>query len=392
MSSTDVIDKVNAVNFKVVGAKVPRGHNSTLESIKYVGGDLPTLRLLDQRLLPSETAFVDIRTVHDVWTAIREMKVRGAPAIAVSAALGIAVDLCSKYASSALSTVEDIVAWLEKSLDYVASSRPTAVNLFNAVTHMKERVHSLQATEQDAASMVRKFVDVTEALYHHDVRCNEGIMQHGASHILAAAGGEESKVRILTICNTGALATSRYGTALGVVRQLGYNGNLEMVFALETRPWNQGARLTVYECVQENFPVTLLCDSGASYLMSRTKIHAVVVGADRICRNGDTANKIGTYNLAVAAAFHHVPFYVAAPTSTLDPKTASGDLVVVEERETSEITHNVITKQRCVADGPTLKIWNPVFDITPAELITGIITENGVVLRSNNPPFYEFLQ
>ncbi|CAD2213068.1 Initiation factor 2 subunit family, putative [Angomonas deanei] len=202
-------------------------------------------------------------------------------------------------------------------------------------------------------------------------------MKCGAEYILRNAAGP--KVRILTICNTGALAASRYGTALGVVRQLFYDGKLEQVYACETRPWNQGARLTVYECVEEDIPCTLICDGAVSALMNSQKIDAVIVGADRICQNGDTANKIGTYNVAVAAKYHNVPFFVAAPTTTLDANTPDGSAVTIEERETTEITTNMVTKQRVVADGPNLSIWNPVFDITPAALITGgIITEKGV--------------
>ncbi|KPA81564.1 putative Translation initiation factor 2 subunit [Leptomonas pyrrhocoris] len=351
-------------------------HHATLESIKYTPG---FLRLLDQRKLPLETVFDDVLTVEDIWTAIKEMRVRGAPAIAVSAALGIAVATQNKVKDGELRTGAEVQSFLLESCDYVMTSRPTAVNLFNCLRDLKTRIATFDVT-RSPAEVAADFAELAEAVYAADVAFNEGIMKYGAAHILAAAHKEgRDTVNVLTICNTGALATSRYGTALGVVRQLHYDGKLAQVYACETRPWNQGARLTVYECVQESIPCTLICDGAASSLMKSRKIDAVVVGADRICQNGDTANKIGTYNLAVAAQFHGVKFYVAAPTTTLDAMTPSGDHVEIEERETTEITTNMVTKQRVVADGPNLTIWNPVFDITPGALITGgIITEKGV--------------
>lgn len=362
-------------------------HHATLESIKYTPG---SLRLLDQRKLPLETVFDDVLTVEDIWSAIKEMRVRGAPAIAVSAALGIAVATQRKAANGELKSGREVQTFLLTSCDFVMTSRPTAVNLFNCLRDLKAQVDKLDPTKA-AAEVAQAFVELAEAVYTNDVAFNEGIMRHGAAHILAAAKAEgRDKVSILTICNTGALATSRYGTALGVVRQLFYDGKLERVYACETRPWNQGARLTVYECVQEDIPCTLICDGAASSLMLNRKIDAVVVGADRICQNGDTANKIGTYNLAVSAKFHGVKLYVAAPTTTLDVKTASGNHVEIEEREPTEITTNLVTKQRVVADGPHLSIWNPVFDITPSELITGgIITEKGVQAPAASAPYYD---
>nr|AGT02499.1 S-methyl-5-thioribose-1-phosphate isomerase [Angomonas deanei] len=349
-------------------------HNKTLESIKYEKG---SLRLLDQRKLPLETVFDDIITVEDIWTAIKEMRVRGAPAIAVSAALGIAIAAQHKLSNGELRDDESAITFLLDSCDYVMTSRPTAVNLFNCLQDIKKKVEKFRTEPSTAGVVVEQFTKIAEDLFAEDVSFNEGIMKCGAEYILRNAAGP--KVRILTICNTGALAASRYGTALGVVRQLFYDGKLEQVYACETRPWNQGARLTVYECVEEDIPCTLICDGAVSALMNSQKIDAVIVGADRICQNGDTANKIGTYNVAVAAKYHNVPFFVAAPTTTLDANTPDGSAVTIEERETTEITTNMVTKQRVVADGPNLSIWNPVFDITPAALITGgIITEKGV--------------
>nr|AGT02428.1 S-methyl-5-thioribose-1-phosphate isomerase [Strigomonas culicis] len=360
-------------------------HKKTLESIKYEKG---SLQLLDQRKLPLESVFDDVRTVEDIWTAIKEMRVRGAPAIAVSAALGIAIAAANKQKAGEFADASAAVQFLLESCDYVMTSRPTAVNLFNCLSQVKEQVRRLSETAATVEAVVEAFTQIAEAIYNEDVAFNEGIMKHGGAYIMARA--TTPQVRILTICNTGALATSRYGTALGVVRDLFYKGHLQQVYACETRPWNQGARLTVYECVQEEIPCTLICDGAVSALMRSRAIDAVIVGADRICQNGDTANKIGTYNVAVAAKYHGVPFYVAAPSTTLDPKTATGAEVTIEERETTEITTNMVTKQRVVADGPSLSIWNPVFDITPGELITGgLITEKGVFPPAAQAPFYD---
>ncbi|KAH9598134.1 Initiation factor 2B-related [Trypanosoma melophagium] len=361
-----------------------RTHNETLESIKYTRG---SLRLLDQRKLPYETIFDDICTIDDICTAIKEMRVRGAPAIAVSAALAIAVAAERKQKEKDIwKSAEDAKRFVLESCDTVMTARPTAVNLSKTLTQFKHDMNNVKASSVSA--MVDACVQLAEKIFAEDIAYNEGIMRHGATHIIRLT--KKTKVNILTICNTGALATSRYGTALGVVRQLFYNDQLEQLYACETRPWNQGARLTVYECVQEQIPCTLLCDSAAAALMRRGAVDAVIVGADRICQNGDTANKIGTYNLAVAAAHHGVPFFVAAPTTTLDPHTANGADVKIEERETREITHDVITQQRVVAEGPFLQVWNPVFDITPAELITGgIITENGVCVPAATAPYFD---
>ena len=359
-------------------------HLETLESIKYTRGHFT---LLDQRQLPFKTIFDEVKTTEDIWTAIREMRVRGAPAIAVSGMLGIAIAVANEAKANpdAFASPQQVGQWLTTALDYVGTSRPTAVNLFNAIKIMHEKVPADVAASTTGAEVIEKFTLHAEAMYNEDIAFNEGIMRNGAAHIIANDSKGAEKVSIMTICNTGALATSRYGTALGVVRELHYTNRLEQVYACETRPWNQGARLTVYECVKENMPATLICDSAASSLMRSRQVHAVIVGADRICKNGDTANKIGTYNLAVAAKYHGVPFYVAAPSTTLDANTPSGDKVEIEERETTEITHNMATKERCVAEGPNLSIWNPVFDITPAELITGgIITEKTVLVPKPN--------
>eukprot|EP01061_Rhynchopus_euleeides_P022255 TRINITY_DN36269_c0_g1_i1.p2 TRINITY_DN36269_c0_g1~~TRINITY_DN36269_c0_g1_i1.p2 ORF type:complete len:378 (+),score=156.94 TRINITY_DN36269_c0_g1_i1:74-1207(+) len=348
-----------------------------LRAIKYERG---TMTLLDQKKLPMTTHYDAVVTAEDAWEAIRDMRVRGAPAIAIAAALGLAVEAHHKRES--FESPAACAAFLAERLDYLSTSRPTAVNLHNAVRDLKAVV-STEAARSGATSpsITDAFITASEKMLADDERDNAGISEHGSAHILAnCAKGADGKVKIVTICNTGALATSRYGTALGVVRFLHNKGALERVFPLETRPYNQGGRLTTYECVAEGMAATLIVDSAVSYLMSKQKVSACIVGADRVCVNGDTANKIGTYNVAVAAKHHGIPFYVAAPVTTIDQSLADGSGIPVEERSTTEITHNPLTGDRVVADGPTLDVWNPSFDVTPAELITGgIVTEIGVI-------------
>jgi methylthioribose-1-phosphate isomerase len=362
--------------------------DETLESIRYRG--VTDFTLLDQRVLPHTVRYDKVVTLEDTWSAIQDMRVRGAPAIAVTAGLGVAVTASQQSFDS----VQAAADYLNNSLDYMSTSRPTAVNLFNAVAMFKAFVAATAKAVPDAASLVSAFVAEAERYLREDTALNMGIMRHGADHLYKhcapATDGPEPMFTVLTICNTGSLATSKYGTALGVIRQLHYDGKLAQVYALETRPWNQGARLTVFECLHEKMPTTLLVDSAASFLMKTRRVSAVIVGADRVCQNGDTANKIGTYNLAVAAKHHGVPFFVAAPTTTLDPKTPDWSAVHIEERDATEITHNTATNQRVVAEGDGLTVWNPVFDVVPGELITGgIITERGVQTPHAMAPHYD---
>ena len=360
--------------------------DEALESVRYRG--VQDFTLLDQRVLPHTVKYDKVVTLEDTWNAIKDMRVRGAPAIAVTAALGVAVAASQQTFQS----VAEAGEYLKVSLDYISTSRPTAVNLFNAVAAFKAFVEDQAAKAADAAALVAAFIAEAERYLQEDTELNQGIMRHGAAHILSKCPlvNDAGQAAVLTICNTGSLATSKYGTALGVIRQLHYDGKLQQVYALETRPWNQGARLTVFECVHEKMPTTLLVDNAASFLMKTRKISAVIVGADRVCQNGDTANKIGTYNVAVAAKHHGVPFFVAAPTTTLDPKTADGDKVEIEERTPTEITHNTATGQRVVAESDLLTVWNPVFDVVPGELITGgIITEKGVATPNAQAPFFD---
>jgi len=261
---------------------------------------------------------------------------------------------------------------IEGKLNYLVSARPTAVNMKIAAEELTRLANELFADDSvTPAAMTSKFIEATEKMLSKDIADNRAIGENGAVAILQAITGPAS---VLTHCNTGSLATASYGTALGVVRSLNELNRLEHVYCTETRPYNQGARLTAFELVHDKLPATLICDSMVAALMRLKNVTAVVVGADRVVANGDTANKIGTYQIAVVAKHHNVPFYVAAPLTSIDLKKSSGDQIVIEERPDREMTH--IGEHRVAAPG--IACWNPAFDVTPAELITGIITEKGV--------------
>ena len=304
----------------------------TVEPIRWHGDSLD---LLDQRLLPEKLSYLKCTTAAEVAQAIRDMVVRGAPAIGCAAAFGVVL---SKGSSEGFSVL--------------AASRPTAVNLFWALERMK-KAKDLKAE--------------AEAIFAEDLAANHAMGKLGAELI-------PQNARVMTHCNAGALATAGYGTALGVIRSA--KDKSISVFACETRPYLQGARLTAYELVQEGIPCTLITDSMAGHLMSRGEVDVVVVGADRIAANGDVANKIGTYTLAVLAKRHGIPFYVAAPLSTFDPKIPDGSHIPIEERPAEEVTG--YRGVRWAPEGVAVR--NPAFDVTPAELVTGIICEKGVVL------------
>ena len=304
----------------------------TVEPIRWHGDSLD---LLDQRLLPEKLSYLKCTTAAEVAQAIRDMVVRGAPAIGCAAAFGVVL---SKGSSEGFSVL--------------AASRPTAVNLFWALERMK-KAKDLKAE--------------AEAIFAEDLAANHAMGKLGAELI-------PQNARVMTHCNAGALATAGYGTALGVIRSA-KNKSIS-VFACETRPYLQGARLTAYELVQEGIPCTLITDSMAGHLMSRGEVDVVVVGADRIAANGDVANKIGTYALAVLAKRHGIPFYVAAPLSTFDPNIPDGSHIPIEERPAEEVTG--YRGVRWAPEGVAVR--NPAFDVTPAELVTGIICEKGVVL------------
>ena len=348
----------------------------TLEAIRYSRGKL---QLLDQLKLPTETVFMDVPDCDACWTAIKDMNVRGAPAIAIAAALALAVDLDG--AKGSLATAGDVSAFVATKMDHLNTSRPTAVNLGEAVARIKKLAASLDGSGEDAVEAV---IAECEGMLAADIANNRAIGSFGADALCAAVGKPANvPIRVLTHCNTGSLATAGFGTALGVVRALRETNRLEHIYCNETRPYNQGARLTAYDIAFEKMPGTLICDSAAAALMAKGKVDAVVVGADRVADNGDTANKIGTYNLAVSAKYHDVPFFVAAPLSTLDPSTGKGADIVIEDRPASEITH--VLGKRVAADG--IDVWNPSFDVTPAALIAGIITEKGVVAKTAGGEF-----
>ncbi|CAH1175598.1 unnamed protein product [Phaedon cochleariae] len=339
----------------------------TLRAIKYENNNL---EILDQLLLPAHSKYIQVKGVEDGWKVINKMQVRGAPAIAIVGCLSLAVEIRNEKYESKRQMRQEI----EGKLNYLVSSRPTAVNMKIAAEEMLELANKLS---EDASitvdDMKSKFLLTIEHMLEKDISDNKAIGDNGAKDILSHVSGD-SLVRILTHCNTGSLATAGYGTALGVIRTLHAMKRLEHVYCTETRPYNQGARLTAYELVHDKIPATLIVDSMVAALMKHRNISAVVVGADRVAANGDTANKIGTYQIAVLAKYHGVPFYVAAPFTSIDMKIHGGEHIVIEERPDREMTH--VGEHRIAAKG--IACWNPAFDVTPASLIAGIITERGV--------------
>ena len=319
------------------------------DSIRAVQWRGDHLRLLDQRRLPQEECWLDCRDVTQVTQAIRDLAVRGAPAIGIAAAWGVAM-------------VARQNAPMDAALAMLRAARPTAVNLMWALDRMKKRI----AAGADAGALAAE----AQVIQDEDLAANRKMGELGAALIAAHAG-------VLTHCNTGSLATAGYGTALGVIRAGVAAGRIERVYAGETRPWQQGARLTMWELVRDRIPAQLIADSAAAHLMKSGAVQWVIVGADRIAANGDVANKIGTYQLAIAAKYHGVRFMVVAPSSTIDMATGTGEEIEIELRDPGELLH--AAGQRTVIEGA--HAWNPVFDVTPAELITAIVTERGVIER-----------
>lgn len=321
------------------------------------------VRILDQSLLPGDVCFLDCTDYLCVAEAIRELKVRGAPAIGVTAALGIALG-ARQYTQP---SYDGFQQHMNQVCEVLAATRPTAVNLFWAVDRMKRVLAVTSLT--NVAEAQQLLLDEALAILEEDVRVNRTLGKYGAAII-------QDGDSILTHCNAGALATAGYGTALGVVRAAWEDGKKLHVFADETRPVLQGARLTAWELQQDGIPVTLITDNMAGALMQKQRVQCCVVGADRIAANGDVANKIGTYSVAVLAKAHGIPFYVAAPLSTIDLATPNGDGIPIEERNPSEVTQ--LYGSRVIAP-VGVSVWNPAFDVTPAHLITGIITERGIL-------------
>lgn len=318
------------------------------------------LELLDQRVLPRASVMQRCTECADVVQAIRTMVVRGAPAIGVAAAYGVVLAARRRYAESAAAWRERI----EDDLERLATARPTAVNLRWALERMRRAIDATAA----GADPEPVLLEAARSLHDADIAANRRMGALGAALI-------ESRCDVLTHCNAGALATAGFGTALGVIRAAHAAGRIAHVFAGETRPWLQGARLTAYELVQEGIPVSVIADGAATWAMSRGRVRWVIVGADRVAANGDVANKIGTYSLAVSARHHGVRFMVVAPTSTIDPRCASGADIPIESRASEELLLHA--GQRVAPDGADA--WNPVFDVTPATLVDALVTERGVV-------------
>ncbi|HWQ33645.1 MAG TPA: S-methyl-5-thioribose-1-phosphate isomerase [Blastocatellia bacterium] len=329
--------------------------------------------MIDQRRLPTEEVYPVFRTYQEVAAAIREMVVRGAPAIGVAAAMGIAL--------GARDIQTDDPADFERAFDQICevmgATRPTAVNLFWAIERMRNLYQSLKRDGASLNVIRERLIEESQRMHQEDVAVNQAMGRHGAELISDGA-------TVLTHCNAGALATAGYGTALGVIRAAVEAGKKVAVFADETRPFLQGARLTAWELHKDQIPVTLITDNMAGHFMKAGKIDCVIVGADRIAANGDVANKIGTYSVAVLAKENNIPFYVAAPISTLDLSLKSGDEIPIEERNEREVTH--VRDAQLAPVG--ISVANPAFDVTPNRYITAIITERGVA----RPPFVESLR
>jgi methylthioribose-1-phosphate isomerase len=341
----------------------------TIETISFAGGEL---RLIDQRKLPGSYELFTCRDYRDVEFAIRDMVVRGAPAIGSTAAYG--VYLAALEISKQENEEKGFLRVLKEACDFLDASRPTAVNLRWGIRRMfglAERLIREASTRETVLTSLKREADI---IHQEDIATNRQMARNGAELVPQGA-------TILTHCNTGALATAGWGTALGVVREAHIQGKDIFVYADETRPRLQGARLTAWELVQEQIPAKLIADNAAAFLMQQKKIDLIMVGADRIAGNGDTSNKIGTYMLAVCAKEHSIPFYIVAPVSTIDFEIESGAEIPIEERAAEEVSQ--IEGVRIAPEG--IDVYNPAFDVTPASFITGIVTEKGVIF----PPYTE---
>lgn len=348
----------------------------TLQAIKY-DKNTKKLEILDQLKLPHETVYVPIENVLEAHRAIKDMVVRGAPAIAIVAVLALASELSL---SGKTFNDEEII----EKLDYLVTSRPTAVNLSQACNSLKKKLKNGESV-----------IDAAEKMIDDDISDNKNIGKHGSQWIRQQLENPQEKFSVLTICNTGSLATAGYGTALGIIRSIHEQNKLERAYCLETRPYSQGSRLTAFELVYDKIPSTLITDSmAAALIQQRPEIKLIVVGADRVAANGDTANKIGTYQLACLAKLHGIKFMVAAPFTTIDFETACGSDIVIEERAAHELTQikgpEVINGQiqpgviRTICSAASgIDIWNPAFDVTPHEFIDAISTERGVFVKDS---------
>src|SRR5436190_19495183 len=319
------------------------------------------VRFIDQTKLPMEETYVICETHEQVADVIRTMVVRGAPAIGVAAAMGIALGVKNSKAES----TGDLKRDFDQICDLIGKTRPTAVNLFWAIKRMQQKFETLRV--RPIPQVKQSLIEEAQRMHAEDIAINQAMGKHGAT-LMPASGG------VLTHCNAGALATAGYGTALGVIRAAVEQGKKIHVYADETRPFLQGSRLTAWELNKDNIPTTVISDNMAGAMMRQGKIGAVIVGADRIAANGDVANKIGTYTVAVLAKEHDIPFYVAAPISTVDLETPDGSKIPIEQRNPAEVTH--IAGKAITPAG--VQIENPAFDVTPAKLVTAIVTERGI--------------
>ncbi|MFM7738734.1 MAG: S-methyl-5-thioribose-1-phosphate isomerase [Planctomycetota bacterium] len=353
-----------------VSPPVSSTRSSTVpRSVRWEGETDGRLILLDQTRLPGELIELQCLTQEEVWQAIRELKVRGAPAIGIAAAYGVVTGMQKQLEASSELPSAAASSLLDQVCDYLATSRPTAVNLFWAL----ERVRSA-GREACGKKLVQKeallgeLLQAARAIHEEDRQMCHAIGRHGASLLRSATG-------VLTHCNAGGLATAEYGTALAAIFAAQDAGHLLHVYVDETRPLLQGARLTAWELLQRKVPATLICDSMAAQVMREGRVQAVITGADRIAANGDSANKIGTYGLAVLAAAHDIPFYIAAPSSTFDLNLTTGERIPIEQRNAEEINEGF--GRRTAPEG--VEVYNPAFDVTPARLIRAIITERGII-------------
>lgn len=334
-----------------------------VKTIEWVDGKI---RIIDQTKLPEQFVYLDIDRIEDLAEAIRNLRIRGAPAIGIAGAMGVALAAFQHENENK----KELVRKLNDTIHLLKKTRPTAVNLFWALDRMENLIFSIK--DESTEPMQNRLLQEALSIFEEDRQICRRIGQHGATLIPREA-------TVLTHCNAGGLATADYGTALGVVYAAVESGKKVKVYADETRPLLQGSRLTAWELKESDIDVTVICDSVAGFLMKQKKIDCVLVGADRIAANGDTANKVGTYTLAVLAQKHHIPFYIVAPLSTFDFSLDSGELIPIEERSGEEVIHGFKTKT--APDG--MQVYNPAFDVTPHELVDAFVTEKGIL----RPPY-----
>jgi len=377
--------------------------NLEQEKVSAISWQDNKLILLDQRLLPTKVEYISFDNVNAIANAITDMVVRGAPAIGITAAYGVVIAVRSRLVGSKKGWTASVEKGVLQDIELLAASRPTAVNLFWALARMKTLIESFSTANSAASS------DATSTSTHtHKINDSRNTVSKdwvsilldtaikihdedvSANHLMGRLGAEliTENCSVLTHCNAGSLATGGFGTALGVIRQAYKTGKIQHVYADETRPWLQGARLTAWELTQEQIPVSLLVEGAAAHLLKQGKVKWVIVGADRIAANGDVANKIGTYGLAVLARYHQVKFMVVAPTSTFDMNLASGDEIEIENRSQSEILS--FSGDRIAPEG--VEAWNPAFDITPASLIDVIVSEKGVIQQPSSEKLSSLMQ